>query len=73
MPKRVVQCRLRHPIQGPLGEGHSYTTGWVEYRPDLRVGRYVELDDDPNRWELVEIGRVMDSDAVNRDWHVGGL
>lgn len=69
---RVVQCNLRTPT---VNGGHTHTVGWVRYRADLRVGRYVTLDDDKvgRRWEVLSMSRPVERDTINRGWHVGGL
>lgn len=64
----VHQVTMRRPIQNG---GYTYTAGWVEYKPRLKVGAHVQCEG--HWWEVTSMGQPMDSERIHRDWKVGGL
>ena len=55
----VQQCRFRH--------NDTYTTGWV--KRTIRVGQRVRFERDDRLWDVIEVGRPMEDDAVKRGWN----
>jgi len=51
------------------------TVAWIEYRPDLKVGRRLSFKGDRETWWKIKTlyPSIKNSDHINQDWHVGGL
>ena len=57
---KMVQCRFK--------KGDVIQVAWVDKKPGLHIGAKVELKSekagDELEWEVIEMGKIMDTEAV---------